>query len=137
MAQKTPADKPLGCCFFASGLRANSAHRQRRESGLAACTTNFPSLNDPFLRFEKICGGIKKTIVECSWAKCGQARGQLEELSISLSTRSAGSSKTIHNSYSGGSGGFECVGSSDTALCWDLPNHRKVRVERARKTVLS
>ena len=84
-----------GAAFQQAALgRALPAGRAREE--LVLCTTGHfqPSL----LGFEKNGGGIKITIVDCSWAKCGKARGQLAELSISFSTRSVGSSKTIHNS---------------------------------------
>ena len=70
---KTPADKPLGCCFLASGLRANSAIRQRRVSGLKACTTGFPVLNTSVFKLKKIGGGIKKPL----WSVLGRSGGKL------------------------------------------------------------
>ena len=75
MAQKTPADKPLGCCFTTSGLRANSAHRQRRESGLALCITgslaarsNFWTEKNLVVVSKNYCGVFLGEVGKSSWA---------------------------------------------------------------------
>ena len=87
---------PWGAAFSQAALGRTLPTGRGEKAALLHALQGVP----PFFLFdpEKNGGGIEITIVDCSWAKWGKARGQLEELSISFSPRSAGSSKTIHNS---------------------------------------
>ena len=93
---------PWGAAFSQAALGRTLPTGRGEKAALRHALRAFPLLNTCVFRLVKIWWWNQKTIVECSWAKWGKARGQLEELSISFPPRSAGSSKTIHNSYSRG-----------------------------------
>ena len=95
---------PWGAAFSQAALGRTLPTGRGERAALRHALRAFLLLNTSFFRLEKIWWWNQKTIVECSWAKWGKACGQLAELSISFSPRSAGSSKTIHNSYLEGLG---------------------------------
>ena len=100
---------PWGAALSQAALGRTLPTGRGEKAALRHALRAFPLLNTSFFRLKKNWWRYQKTIVECSWAKWGKARGQLAELSISFSPRSAGSSKTIHNSYLGGSGGIKVI----------------------------